>query len=59
MDYCNNFYIELYAKTAFTQTGASAEVSRVSHNEYITPMLWDLHWLPVSIQVEFKVLVIA
>jgi len=34
-------------------------ITRTNKHEHITPVLKELHWLPVEIQIAFKILVIT
>ena len=61
MDYCNAL---LYGvpKTALNrlqslQNTAARIITRRSHYDHITPVLKELHWLPVTHRVDFKILV--
>ena len=52
LDYCNSVPGEV--AHLFVQNMAGRKVSGVRWSEHITPVLEDLHWLPVSQRVVFK-----
>ena len=59
MDYCNGL---LYGATSvvvrklqLVQNSAARLVMRKSKREHTTPLLFHLHWLPVSARIEYKV----
>ncbi len=60
MDYCNSLLIGLpkshIGKLQHVMNCAARLVSGVGKFEHITPVLKDLHWLPVEQRLEFKVL---
>ncbi len=60
MDYCNSLLIGLpkshISKLQHVMNCAARLVSGVGKFEHITPVLRDLHWLPVEQRIEFKVL---
>ena len=45
----------LLQKLQKIQNNAARIVSRVKRREHITPVLKDLHWLPVQQRIEFKI----
>ena len=59
MDYCNGLLSgatsEILRKLQLIQNSAARLVMRKSKREHITPLLFDLHWLPVAARVEYKV----
>lgn len=59
MDYCNGLLSGatnvLLRKLQLVQNSAARLVMRKSKREHITPLLFDLHWLPVRARVEYKV----
>jgi hypothetical protein len=60
LDYCNvlllNISAELASKLQTVLNNAARLVTRTRKCEHITPVLIELHWLPVRACVEFKVL---
>ena len=60
MDYCNSLLYglpkTLIGRLQRVQNKAARIVSRVSHHDHITPVLCDLHWLPISQRIDYKVL---
>lgn len=64
LDFCNSL---LYKHHDTTSTGklqrlqntAARLITRTARNEHITPVLRELHWLPVAKRVEFKILVLT
>ncbi|XP_061489769.1 uncharacterized protein LOC133387924 [Rhineura floridana] len=62
LDYCNALYVGLPLKTVRKQLvqNASARLLKNSRRwDHITPVLKDLHWLPVVYRAQFKVLVLT
>ena len=53
LDYCNSAKVYLQ-KLQSVKNMAARMVSGVHRSEHITPVLEDLHWLPVSQRVVFK-----
>ena len=49
----------LVQKLQKIQNNAARIVTRTKKREHITPILRDLHWLPVAKRIEFKVLLMA
>jgi len=60
LDYCNALLNELSQtsinKLQHIQNTAALIVTRASRRSHITPILKDLHWLPVKYRVQFKIL---
>jgi hypothetical protein len=63
LDYCNSLYIGLPAyRLSYLQriqNSAARVYSRTRKREHITPVLRDLHWLPVATRIRFKIGVFA
>ena len=59
LDYCNSLLIELLEtqinRLQRIQNSAARIVSRRPHHEHTTPVLENLHWLPVQQRIMFKV----
>jgi hypothetical protein len=59
LEYCNglllNISAELASKLQIVLNAAARLVTRTRKYEHTTPVLMDLHWLPVRARVEFKV----
>ena len=63
LDYCNSLLYGL-PKTRLTklqrvQNAAARLVSNTRRFEHITPVLRQLHWLPVSFRINFKILLLT
>jgi hypothetical protein len=60
LDYCNSLLIGVPAtvlsKLQRVQNTAARIIARTKRCSHITPVLKDLHWLPVSYRIQFKVL---
>jgi hypothetical protein len=63
LDYCNSLYTGLPAYRLNylqrIQNSAARVYSKTGKHDHITPVLHDLHWLPVASRVRFKIGVFA
>ena len=63
LDYCNSIFLGLpdvqMDRLQSVQNAAARVVTRSSKYCHITPLFVNLHWLPVSYRVEFKVLLMV
>ena len=63
LDYCSSLLYgvnkSLIAKLQRVQNMAARVISRVSKYDHITPILRELHWLPVEQRIVFRILVHA
>ncbi len=63
LDYCNALFIGLpatsIARLQYIQNSAARILTRTKHSAHITPILADLHWLPVAYRIKFKILLLT
>lgn len=63
LDYCNSLLFGmpgcLISKIQRIQNAAARLVTNSSKYDHITPILYDLHWLPVEYRIQFKILIMA
>ncbi|KAF7253150.1 hypothetical protein EYD10_01179 [Varanus komodoensis] len=63
LDFCNALYVGLPLKTVWilqlVQNRAARLLTRTGRCSHITPVLRQLHWLPIEVRAQFKVLVIT
>ena len=63
LDYCNSLYLHLpdylIDRLQRIQNSAARLVTLTRKHEHITPILQNLHWLPVSQRIDFKVLILT
>ena len=62
-DYCNGLLCgipeELIRKLQRVQNNAARVITLTEKHDHITPVLKELHWLPVRRRIEFKILLLA
>ena len=62
-DYCNGLLCgipeELIRKLQRVQNNAARVITLTKKYDHITPVLKELHWLPVRRRIEFKILLLA
>ena len=60
IDYCNSLLVnlpkKLLKKVQRAQNAAARLISKTSKRNHITPVLKNLHWLPVTARINFKIL---
>ena len=63
LDYCNGLLCgitdELLCRLQKVQNNAARVVSGSKKYDHITPVLKDLHWLPIRKRIEFKILLLT
>ena len=63
IDYANSLLIGVSKsclhRLQLVQNSAARLITRTSRREHITPILFQLHWLPVEFRVRFKILVLC
>ena len=63
LDYCNSLLFGIprgqLARLQSLQNAAARLVSRTRKFDHITPILTDLHWLPVEARIRFKILLLT
>ena len=59
LDYCNGLYYGLPAtirsKLQRVQNAAARVITKAKKSDHITPILQDLHWLPIQHRVDYKI----
>lgn len=63
LDYCNALFIGLpvssITRLQYIQNSAARLLTHTKRSAHITPILKDLHWLPVVHRIKFKVLLLT
>jgi hypothetical protein len=63
LDYCNcllaGLPANLIGKLQRVQNCAARMIKQIGKYDHITPVLKDLHWLPIKFRIDYKVLVIT
>lgn len=63
LDYCNALYTgvsqALISRLQLVQNAAARLLTGTRKHEHITPVLASLHWLPVHLRIDFKILLFA
>ena len=63
MDYCNSLLYGLDDKTLkpiqLCQNNAARVITRKRKHDHITPVLYELHWLPVRQRITYKTLLLT
>ena len=63
IDFCNALYVflpaRIMAKLQRVQNAAARLVSRTPKRHHITPILRQLHWLPIQYRVQYKIAMLA
>ncbi|KAF7244380.1 putative RNA-directed DNA polymerase from transposon BS [Varanus komodoensis] len=63
LDFCNTLYVGLPLKTVrilqLVQNRAVRLLTGTGHYVHMTPVLRQLHWLPIEVRAQFKVLVMT
>ena len=58
LDYCNDLlYVPFFNRLQVVQNTAARLITKTPKHAHITPVLKQLHWLPVNRRVEYKVIV--
>ena len=63
LEYCNGLFFGLpnvqIAKLQRVQNAAARLILGIGKFSHITPALYELHWLPVSLRIDYKILLLT
>ena len=63
LDYCNSMYFgidnDLLAKLQYAQNCAARLIYRRRKYDHVTDIFMDLHWLPIQLRIQYKVLLLV
>jgi len=63
LDYCNSLFCgitdNLFRRLQSVQNAAARLITDIRRSDHITPVLRELHWLPVRQRVDFKLAVLV
>ena len=63
LDYCNSLLYNIpkyvHNKLQFVQNAAVRLITCSRKYDHITPILIDLHWLPIAERIKFKILLLT
>ena len=63
LDYCNSLMLsipkELITQLQILQNNAARVITQWRKYDHITPVLIDLHWLPIKQRIDFKILLLT
>ena len=59
LDYCNSLLHNITARLQRVQNNAARLITRTNKHDHITPVLKELHWLPVESRIAFNMLVMT
>lgn len=63
LDYCNSLYLgfqlSLLQRLKLVQNAAARLLTGTRRHDHITPVLANLHWLPIKYHIDFKILLLT